>query len=140
MRGVGDCLSSDLQDLESPRNPDGNGKDEGARKDIGKGGDEGARDGGEAAAEGGQGAGDRGERAQDAGGGARDRGGGARDGGGGARDGGEGDDIRFSWSITDQLGFFVEIHHQTTPHSCITAARWDDTEFSRKTILLVLDS
>jgi hypothetical protein len=133
MRGVGDCLSSDLQDLESPRNPDGNGKDEGARKDIGKGGDEGAGDGGEGAAEGGQGAGDRGERAKDAGGGARDR-------GGGARDRGEGDDIRFSWSITGRLGFFVEIRHQTTPHSCITAARWDDNEFSRKTILLVLDS
>jgi hypothetical protein len=41
-------------------------------------------------------------------------------------------------AITGRLGFFVEICHQTTPHTCITAATWDDKRFSRKTILMVL--
>jgi len=41
--------------VESPWNSDSNGNDEGADKDIGKGGDEGARDGGEGGASGGEG-------------------------------------------------------------------------------------
>jgi hypothetical protein len=32
--------------------------------------------------------------------------------------------------------FFV----RTTAHPCMTAARWDDKRFSRKTILMVLDT
>jgi len=70
--------------VESPRNSDSNGDGEGANKDVGKGGDEGAADGGE---------------------GARDGGEGGANGGEGARDGSEGEDTRSSCSINGRPEF-----------------------------------
>lgn len=79
--------------VKSPWNSDSNENGEGADKDLGKGGDERARDGGKGARNGGTGA--------------RDGGEGGANGSEGVRDGSEREDVRSSSWINGRPEFFV---------------------------------